>query len=77
MSCVHCQSIPGGFNALQRMYRDIQEPMMDAATEGFGSNPFANLVNNPGMCLQVGGVNTRNGSMGWRDVGDQSGMGCF
>ncbi|KAK2184544.1 hypothetical protein NP493_261g00007 [Ridgeia piscesae] len=39
------ESIPGGFNALQRMYRDIQEPMMDAATEGFGSNPFANLVN--------------------------------
>ena len=29
------ESIPGGYNALQRMYRDIQEPMMDAAT-----NPF-------------------------------------
>lgn len=36
------QSIPGGFNALQRMYRDVQEPMMDAA---FGNqNPFASLV---------------------------------
>lgn len=40
------ESIPGGFNALQRMYRDIQEPMMNAAQEGFGSNPFASLVSN-------------------------------
>ena len=38
------QSIPGGFNALQRMYTDIQEPMMNAAQEGFGSNPFSGLV---------------------------------
>ncbi|OWF54142.1 ubiquilin-1-like [Mizuhopecten yessoensis] len=39
------ESIPGGFNALQRMYHDIQEPMMNAAQEGFGSrNPFASLV---------------------------------
>ncbi|RZF39874.1 hypothetical protein LSTR_LSTR008479 [Laodelphax striatellus] len=27
------ESIPGGYNALQRMYRDIQEPMFNAATE--------------------------------------------
>ena len=51
--CFHYQSIPGGFNALTRMYRDIQEPMMDAATEGFGSNPFSNLVNNPGMWRHI------------------------
>lgn len=38
------ESIPGGFNALQRMYRDIQEPMMSAANEGFGQNPFAALA---------------------------------
>lgn len=37
------ESIPGGFNELQRMYRDIQEPMLNAATEQFGSNPFAGL----------------------------------
>lgn len=37
------ESIPGGFNELQRMYRDIQEPMLNAATEQFGSNPFAAL----------------------------------
>jgi len=40
-----CQSLPGGFGALQRMYHDIQEPMMNAATEGFGGNPFAALLN--------------------------------
>lgn len=39
------QSLPGGFNALQRMYRDIQEPMMNAAQESLGANPFATLVN--------------------------------
>ena len=27
------QSLPGGFNALARMYTEIQEPMMDAAQE--------------------------------------------
>lgn len=41
------ESIPGGYNALQRMYRDIQEPMLSAATDP--RNPFAGLVeNNPG-----------------------------
>ena len=33
------ESIPGGFSALQRVYRDIQEPMLDAAQE-MTSNPF-------------------------------------
>ena len=42
--CVLLQSIPGGFNALQRMYTDIQEPMMNAAQEGFSSNPFSGLM---------------------------------
>jgi ubiquilin len=40
------ESLPGGFGALQRMYHDIQEPMMNAATEGLGRNPFASLINN-------------------------------
>ncbi|KDR22728.1 ubiquilin-1 isoform X2 [Zootermopsis nevadensis] len=40
------ESIPGGYNALQRMYRDIQEPMLSAASEQFGRNPFAGLVEN-------------------------------
>jgi ubiquilin len=38
------QSLPGGFNALQRMYRDIQEPMLNAAQEGMGQNPFSALM---------------------------------
>jgi ubiquilin len=38
------ESIPGGQSALQRMYRDIQEPMLNAAQEQFGSNPFQALA---------------------------------
>ena len=45
------ESLPGGFNALQRMYRDVQEPMMSAAQEQFGANPFASLVSNSGEGL--------------------------
>ncbi|XP_005098562.1 ubiquilin-1 [Aplysia californica] len=55
------ESIPGGFNALQRMYRDIQEPMMNAAQETMGSNPFASLVNSSsgtGENTQQGRENT-------------------
>ncbi|GFO34131.1 ubiquilin-1 [Plakobranchus ocellatus] len=54
------ESIPGGFNALQRMYRDIQEPMMNAAQESMGgSNPFASLVSNDsGENTQQGRENT-------------------
>lgn len=37
------ESVPGGYSALQRIYRDIQEPMMNVAS-GFGGNPFAGLV---------------------------------
>ncbi|NWV02294.1 UBQL1 protein, partial [Ptilonorhynchus violaceus] len=40
------ESIPGGYNALRRMYTDIQEPMLNAAQEQFGDNPFASLVSN-------------------------------
>ncbi len=36
----------GGQSALQRMYRDIQEPMLNAAQEQFGSNPFQALSGN-------------------------------
>lgn len=38
------ESIPGGFSALRRMYRDIQEPMLAAAANE--RNPFAALVEN-------------------------------
>ncbi|KAL4710932.1 hypothetical protein ACJJTC_017897 [Scirpophaga incertulas] len=39
------ESIPGGYNALQRMYRDIQEPMLNVASNMAG-NPFSGLVDN-------------------------------
>lgn len=39
------ESLPGGFNHLQRIYRDVQEPMMNAATGlGGNRNPFADLA---------------------------------
>lgn len=41
------ESIPGGYNALRRMYTDIQEPMLNAAQEQFGGNPFASLMSSP------------------------------
>ncbi|NXE01880.1 UBQL1 protein, partial [Chaetorhynchus papuensis] len=40
------ESIPGGYNALRHMYTDIQEPILSAAQEQFGGNPFASLVSN-------------------------------
>lgn len=40
------ESVPGGYSALQRIYRDIQEPMLNAATEQFSRNPFSGLVDN-------------------------------
>lgn len=40
------ESIPGGYNALQRMYRDIQEPMFSATSEQFSRNPFSGLIDN-------------------------------
>ncbi|KAK3098954.1 hypothetical protein FSP39_024651 [Pinctada imbricata] len=50
------ESIPGGFNALQRMYRDVQEPMMDAALGN--QNPFASLVGQESNDSQRGRENT-------------------
>jgi len=38
------ESLPGGYNALRRLYTDIQEPMLNAAQEQFGQNPFSALV---------------------------------
>lgn len=44
------ESIPGGYSALRRMYRDIQEPMLAAATNG--RNPFSALVENSNSANQ-------------------------
>ncbi|NXE28935.1 UBQL1 protein, partial [Ardeotis kori] len=40
------ESIPGGYNALRRMYTDIQEPIYNLTVIKFGGNPFASLVSN-------------------------------
>ncbi|CAL1266157.1 unnamed protein product [Larinioides sclopetarius] len=42
------ESVPGGYNALRRMYTELQEPMYNAAQEQFGTNPFASLVSDNG-----------------------------
>ncbi|XP_066921093.1 ubiquilin-1-like isoform X1 [Clytia hemisphaerica] len=45
------ESIPGGFNALRRLYTDVQEPMMNAAEEQmrsqFGQNRTADSTPTP------------------------------
>ncbi|GAB6023079.1 hypothetical protein CHUAL_007170 [Chamberlinius hualienensis] len=46
------ESLPGGYNALRRMYTEIQEPMMSAAQEQLVGNPFAALVNSDGTTAQ-------------------------
>ncbi|VDD91579.1 unnamed protein product [Enterobius vermicularis] len=40
--------IPGGQAALQRLYQDIQEPLLNSATSSLAGNPFASLVDNSG-----------------------------
>jgi len=50
------ESMPGGFNALQRIHRDIQEPMLNAAT-GMSGNPFASLSQTSGGSSNVGQEN--------------------
>lgn len=51
------ESVPGGYSALQRIYRDIQEPMLNAASEQFSRNPFSGLVDN-----NASGTNPQLGS---------------
>lgn len=51
------ESVPGGYSALQRIYRDIQEPMLNAASEQFSRNPFSGLVDN-----NAGGANPQQGA---------------
>ncbi|VDN81541.1 unnamed protein product [Brugia pahangi] len=40
------QGIPGGQAALQRLYQDVQEPLLNSATSTFANNPFATLADN-------------------------------
>lgn len=54
------EGITGGFNPLQRMYRDIQDPMLSTATEQIGRNPFTGAtehsstgITNPSMASLI------------------------
>lgn len=69
------ESVPGGYSALQRIYRDIQEPMLNAATEQFSRNPFSGLVENntSGTNPQIGTENRNPLPNPWG--GNQSGEG--
>ncbi|GMT28080.1 hypothetical protein PFISCL1PPCAC_19377, partial [Pristionchus fissidentatus] len=40
------QGIPGGEAALQRLYQEVQEPLLNSATSSLTGNPFAALSNN-------------------------------
>ncbi|CAF0972407.1 unnamed protein product [Brachionus calyciflorus] len=44
------ESVPGGFNALQRTYREFEGPMLNA---DMGRNPFASLINNNNLMQRV------------------------
>lgn len=41
------ESIPGGYNALQQLYNDIEAPMLNAVQSQFQNNPFAPTENKP------------------------------
>lgn len=67
------ESIPGGYNALQRMYRDIQEPMLNAASSMAG-NPFSGLVDNSdGTNPQQGAENRQPLPNPWQRGGGGTG----
>ncbi|XP_005189617.2 ubiquilin-1 [Musca domestica] len=71
------ESVPGGYNALQRIYRDIQEPMMNAATESLSRNPFAGLVDNGGgNNPQMGTENREPLPNPWGGRGNTTGTGA-
>ncbi|XP_032855268.2 ubiquilin-2-like [Tyto alba] len=40
------ESIPGGYSALEQLYREIEEPILDAVQAQLGNNPFASLNSN-------------------------------
>lgn len=54
------ESVPGGYNALRRMYSELQEPMLNAAQEQFGSNPFAELAQGTGSQNTTQGTEVRD-----------------
>uniref|UniRef100_A0A182Q7D6 Ubiquilin-like protein n=1 Tax=Anopheles farauti TaxID=69004 RepID=A0A182Q7D6_9DIPT len=51
------ESVPGGYSALQRIYRDIQEPMMNATFR----NPYSG-TSDSGSTSGTGGANPQQGT---------------
>uniref|UniRef100_A0A182ND48 Ubiquilin-like protein n=1 Tax=Anopheles dirus TaxID=7168 RepID=A0A182ND48_9DIPT len=51
------ESVPGGYSALQRIYRDIQEPMMNATFR----NPYSG-TSDSGSTSGAGGANPQQGT---------------
>ncbi|XP_009883844.1 PREDICTED: ubiquilin-2-like [Charadrius vociferus] len=41
------ESIPGGYSALEQLYREFEEPILDAVQAQLGNNPFDSLDSNP------------------------------
>ena len=59
------ESLPGGYNALRRMYTELQEPMLNAAQEQIvGDNPFASFLNQGSQrsSTNVDSANTQAGT---------------
>ncbi|KAK5642579.1 hypothetical protein RI129_008746 [Pyrocoelia pectoralis] len=54
------ESIPGGYNILQRFYEDVQEPMLDAAFDELRHNPFVGLTNSGTVENAQQGTENRN-----------------
>ncbi|XP_009819407.2 ubiquilin-2-like [Gavia stellata] len=46
MAMNNLESIPGGYRALEQLYREIEEPILDAVQAQLGNNPFASSDNN-------------------------------
>uniref|UniRef100_A0A8B9MSX5 Ubiquilin 1 n=1 Tax=Accipiter nisus TaxID=211598 RepID=A0A8B9MSX5_9AVES len=47
MAMNNLESIPGGYTALEQLYREIEEPILDNVQAQLGSHPFASLDSNP------------------------------
>lgn len=58
------ESVPGGFNALQRIYRELEEPMLNATREQFNQNPFSALINNSNQNNTGSGAGLENRQAG-------------
>lgn len=43
------ESIPGGYSALEQLYREIEEPILDAVEEHMVPNPFASPESRPSL----------------------------